>query len=344
MISFKQNKPNKIIALGLLCVITSGWAQDLTVWRLPSVPIPQDNPQSQAKIALGRQLAFDVRLSKGNNLSCASCHVPSAGGAGITPRGFGVKGELGRWAPSWDQSGYSTHLFWDGRADSLEQQTGALPGHKGPLSAEVEMANDDIPALVKKINAISGYQKQFQAVFGTDVTAEGIASAISAFERTLIANHSPFQEYVRGNQNALNAQAKRGFVVFTGKGLCTICHTAPLLTDNQFHNIGVPQVGPLSEDLGRYNVTHADGDKGRFKTPTLYNSGNLAFYMHDGAFGSLKEVIHHYNQGGNSSVPNQDPLLMPLHLTDQEQKDLISFLGSLSDPTLNQITAPELPQ
>lgn len=328
------------LALSALLASPAAWAgEDLSNWKLPPVPVPKDNPQTAAKIKLGHQLAFDIRLSKNNSMSCATCHLPATGGGGPTPRAFGHGGELGRWAPSWINAAYYTSQFWDGRAASLEEQTGALPGHMGPISAPGEMGGP-VSDAVAKINAVPGYKKQFNAVFGSDATPETIAKAIAAYERTLIATQSPFQRYVNGDKKALSASAKRGFEVFRGKGACTTCHTPPLLTDNQFHNISTPQVGPLAEDNGRYDVTKNDADKGAFKTPSLYNSGAFAFYMHDGAFSNLSQVVEHYNIGGDPKNPNQDRLIFPLNLTKKEQSDLIAFLHSLTDKRLDKISAP----
>jgi len=319
-----------------------GFADDLSDWKLPPVPVPKDNPQSKAKVALGHQLVFDTRLSKSDSISCAGCHLPFAGGGGHTPRAFGHGGELGRWAPSWVNSAYYTSLFWDGRAASLEEQSGALPGHMGPISAPGEMGGD-IDVVVKKLAAIPEYDKAFQKAFGKGVTRENIAKAIGAYERTLNATDSPFQRYVSGDAKALSPAAKRGFELFRGKALCVTCHSAPLLTDNEFHNIGVPQVGPLAEDLGRYNVTKKAEDKGKFKTPSLYNSASFQFFMHDGAFSTLEQVVAHYNTGGNSKDPNLDPLMQPLKLSAREQEDLVEFMKSLTDKRLDQIQRPELP-
>jgi cytochrome c peroxidase len=331
-----------LILMAGLVAFTPSYADDLSAWKLPAVPIPKDNPQSAAKIALGRQLSFDPRLSKNDSMSCAGCHLPFAGGGGHTARAFGHGGELGRWAPTWDNSGYSTTLFWDGRAASLEEQTGALAGHMGPISAPGEMAGD-VNEVVKKLNAIPAYKKAFNQAFGEDATAENIAKAIASYERTLVATRSPFQRYVNGDAKALSAAAKRGFDLFQTKALCVTCHSAPLLTDNDFHDIGVPQVGPLAEDNGRYDVTKKDEDKRKFKTPTLYNSASLLFYMHDGALSTLKQVVEHYNVGGNPKDKNQDPLITPLKLTEREQADLIAFMKSLTDESLNRVSRPSLP-
>lgn len=321
---------------------STGYAEDLSGWKLPPVPIPKDNPQTKAKIKLGHQLIFDHRLSKNDSMSCAGCHLPFAGGAGHTARAFGHGGELGRWAPSWINAAYYTSQFWDGRAASLEEQTGALPGHMGPLSAPGEMGGP-IEDAVKKLNAIPGYRKEFHKVFGEDATRENVAKAIAAYERTLIPTNAPFQRYVRGDNKAISAAAKRGFKLFQGKALCIECHTPPLLTDNSFHNIGVPQVGPLKVDKGRYAVTHNKDDMGAFKTPSLYNSASFLFFMHDGAFSNLEQVINHYNVGGNPKDPNQSSLITPLKLTAKEKSDLIAFLKSLTDSRLNHIHRPTLP-
>jgi len=334
--------PSLILLIATLFFVAPGFADDLSDWKLPPVPVPKDNPQSKAKVALGHQLVFDTRLSKNDSISCAGCHLPFAGGGGHTPRAFGHGGELGRWAPSWVNSAYYTSLFWDGRAASLEEQTGALPGHMGPISAPGEMGGD-IDVVVKKLAAIPEYDKAFQNAFGKGVTRENIAKAIGAYERTLNATDSPFQRYVSGDAKALSPAAKRGFELFRGKALCVTCHSAPLLTDNEFHNIGVPQVGPLAEDLGRYNVTKKAEDKGKFKTPSLYNSASFQFFMHDGAFSTLEQVVAHYNTGGNSKDPNLDPLMQPLKLSAREQEDLVEFMKSLTDKRLDQIQRPELP-
>ena len=328
------------LAVGLLAPVAQ--AEDLSEWKLPPVPVPADNPQSRAKVKLGHMLAFDTRLSKNNSISCAGCHLPFAGGGGHTPRAFGQGGELGRWAPSWINAAYYTSLFWDGRAASLEEQTGALPGHMGPISAPGEMGGD-VDAIVKKLNAIPGYKQAFKAAFGEGATRQNIAKAIAAYERTLIARNAPFQRYVNGDKSALSPAAKRGFELFRGKAECVACHTPPLLTDNAFHNIGVPQVGPLKEDKGRYAVTRNKDDIGAFKTPSLYNSASFLFFMHDGAFSTMRQVIEHYNRGGDAKNPHQDAAIEPLHLTDAEISDLIAFMESLTDEGLNHIHRPALP-
>ncbi len=332
-----------VLFAGMFLFSSISHGEDLSGWKLPPVPVPKDNPQSEAKTALGHQLIFDIRLSKNDSMSCADCHSFEFGGGGPTPRAFGHGGELGRWAPTWDNAGYYTSLFWDGRASSLEEQTGALPGHMGPLTSPDEMAAD-INEVARRLNAIPGYKKQFNKVFGADAAPENIAKAVAAFQRTLVAYNSPFQRYVTGDGKALSPAAKRGFELFRGKALCATCHTPPLMTDNGFHNIGVPQVGPLKEDFGRFNVTRDPADKGKFKTPSLYNTASLAFFMHDGAFSTMEDVIEHYDKGGNPNDPNQDPIIMQLKLSAVEKAELMEFLKSLTDKRLNEIKSPKLPR
>jgi len=324
-----------------LMMVGPVFAEDLSEWVLPPVPVPKENPQNEAKIALGHRLAFDVRLSKNNSISCAGCHLPFAGGGGHTPRAFGHGGELGRWAPSWVNAAFYTSQFWDGRAASLEEQTGALPGHGGPISAAGEMGND-VEGAVKRVAADPSYRKAFKAAFNDDVSRENIAKAIASYERTLIATDAPFQHYAKGDEWAISSAAKRGFELFRGKAMCVTCHAPPLTTDNLFHNIGVPQVGPLKEDLGRYEVTKRASDKRAFKTPSLYNSASFSFFMHDGALSTMKEVIEHYNKGGDPTDPNQDLLMRPLKLSDQEISDLVIFMKTLTDDRLNHVAAPEM--
>ena len=331
-----------LMLAAILLSATPVHAEDLSPWKLPDVPVPKDNPQSMAKIELGHRLLFDVRLSKNDSISCVGCHRPATGGGGHTPRAFGHGGELGRWAPSWVNAAYYETLFWDGRAASLEEQTGALPGHMGPITAPGEMGGD-IDQVVMKLKGIPEYRKAFKQAFGEEVNREDIAKAIAAYERTLVATNAPFQRYVDGDDKAISAAAKRGFELFRGKAQCAICHTPPLLTDNGFHNIGVPQVGPLAEDDGRYAVTKKDEDKGKFKTPSLYNSASFVFFMHDGAFSTLEEVVAHYNKGGTPADTKQDPLIQPLKLTAKEQADLVEFMKSLTDERLDEIKRPELP-
>ena len=282
------------------------------VGPLPTVvPIPSSNLNYTAKIELGKQLYFDGRLSKNNAISCAFCHNPGTGFADPRQTSIGVGGGVGgRQSPTVYNTGLNHVQFWDGRARSLEEQA------IGPIHNPVEMAETH-EHVVAKLGKIKGYQQQFRAVFGTDVNLQGIAEAIAAYERTVLSTNSAFDKYVLGVQKAMDEAAVRGLALFKGKARCILCHNGPNFTDNQFHNLGVPQVGPMKEDLGRFVVSRAEKDRGAFKTPTLRSITETAPYMHDGAFKTLEEVVEFMDQGGGSN-PNLSPLVKPLNLTAEE--------------------------
>jgi cytochrome c peroxidase len=300
---------------------------------LPPVVHPKNNPPTPEKIALGKQLYFDGRLSADNKVSCASCHDPAKGFSNGDQFATGVEGKKGgRNSPTVINSAYQTFQFWDGREKSLEDQ--AL----GPIQNPIEM-NMTLDAVVSKLNAIEGYKKQFQQVFGTDVTSDGIAKAVAAYERTVLSGDAPFDKFKAGDKGALSEAAQRGMKLFFGKANCSACHAGPNFTDNAFHNIGVP-----GNDPGREAISKSLGDKGAFKTPTLREIARSAPYMHDGSMKTLEEVVAHYNKGGTPS-DQLDEEMFPLKLTNEQLADLVTFLKEgLTSATYPMHTAPELPQ
>lgn len=301
-----------------------------------AVPIPSSNVNYAAKIELGKQLYFDGRLSKNNAISCAFCHNPGTGFADSRQTSIGVGGGIGgRQSPTVYNTGFNHVQFWDGRARSLEEQA------IGPIHNPVEMAETH-EHVVAKLGKIKGYQQEFRAVFGTEVNLQGIAEAIAAYERTVLSTNSAFDKYVLGDVKAMDEAAARGLGLFKGKARCILCHNGPNFTDNQFHNLGVPQVGPMKEDLGRYNVSRADKDKGAFKTPTLRSVTETAPYMHDGAFKTLEEVVDFLDQGGGTN-PTLSPLMRPLGLTTEEKADLVMFLKALTGEPI-KFSMPQLPK
>ena len=298
------------------------------------MPTPADNPQTDAKIALGRQLYFDGRLSANNEISCATCHNPKNGWAGHDAVDTGIGGKTGdRNSGTIVNSGYMKFQFWDGRAGSLEEQ--AL----GPIHNPVEMG-ESLDNVVRKLNAIPGYKKKFQEVFHSDVTTDGIAKAIASFERTIVSGPSPYDRAAGGEKAALSAEAMHGMQIFNGKGGCVACHSGPLFSDQSFHNIGVGMAA-AKPDIGREAVTKDPKDRGRFKTPGLRNIANTYPYMHDGQTKTLEAVVEFYDKGGVPN-PNLDPLMKSLGLTDAEKKYLVAFLQELTGPE-PLVTAPELP-
>ncbi len=328
-----------LAALGLLLLgspqRTLSQESNLALGQLPSVPVPPHNLQFQAKVELGKLLFFDPRLSKDGSVSCASCHVPSNGFSDPRQFSLGVGGKQGgRNAPPAMNAAYNHLQFWDGRAGSLEEQ--AL----GPIQNPIEMA-ETLDGVVKKLKKVKVYRARFQEVFGQEVSPDGIAKAIAAFERTLISTNSPFDRFIVGDKSALSESAQRGFELFQGKARCVLCHNGPNFTDNKFHNIGVPQAGPLKEDAGRYAVTKRELDRGSFKTPSLRSVALTAPYMHTGGLKTPEEVMEFYNRGGEA-VKGKDPFMTALNLTEQEKKDLVEFLKSLTGD-LREMAAPKLP-
>ena len=327
---------------GLVCLLIAGvllapaWAADDFYEPLPKMVHPKDNPWSKDKEDLGRMLYFDPRLSGSNWISCATCHHPGLGWGDGLPRaiGHGQK-ELGRHSPTVINSGYFAVQMWDGRKKSLEDQA------KGPIAAAGEM-NQDYDELVRELKAIPGYVSRFNKVFGKNsVTIDNVAKAIATFERSVVSNNAPYDRYQKGDKGAMSASAVNGMKLFFGKARCAICHNGPAFTDSQFHNIGVKPAGPLKEDLGRYNETKDEADKGAFKTPGLRHITRSAPYMHNGSESTLEEVVEFYNRGGDD-VPNKSGFMTPLELTGKEKKDLVEFMKALEGEPI-EVTIPEFP-
>lgn len=319
-----------LIAIGALLVPRSLLAVEPQVLAITH---PKENPGTLEKIALGKQLYFDGRLSADNKVSCASCHDPAKGFSNGEQFATGVDGKKGgRNSPTVINSAFQPFQFWDGRAKTLEEQ--AL----GPIQNPIEM-NLSLEAVVAKLNQIEGYKRQFQQVFGTDITAEGIAKAIAAYERTIVSCDSPYDKFKAGETTALTEAAQRGLKLFFNKANCSACHAGPNFTDNGFHNIGL-----TGDDEGRSAISKSIGDRGSFKTPTLREIAKSGPYMHDGSLKTLEEVVLHYIKGGNPH-PQLDEALYPLKLTPEEIADLVTFLKEgLSSPSYPAHEAPELPQ
>lgn len=337
---------------------------------LPTVPFPDNNPTSIAKIQLGRKLFFDRRLSHNNTISCAMCHVPEQGfTVNEIATAVGREGQsLRRNAPTLLNVAFMGPIFHDGRETSLENQV------IGPLLAADEMSNPSIGYLIEKIKQLDDYDGLFERAFGRGVSIENIGQAIASYERTLISANSSFDRWYYGKEvNALTPKEKEGFYLFTGKAKCINCHLIneeyALFTDNDFHSTGlgwyysmvklsakqkirvqlapgiftsidreaIESVGhPKRNDLGRYEVTLEPSDRWRFKTPTLRNVALTAPYMHDGSFSTLHEVVMFYNRGGHQH-DNLDPLIAPLHLNIEEVEALVNFLNTLTGDNIQEL-------
>lgn len=301
---------------------------------LPTVvPAPRENATTAAKVALGKQLFFDTRLSGENRMSCATCHLPEKGFADGLPRAKGNGGkDLARNTPTLLNVAFFDRFFWDGRSQSLEEQ--ALL----PIQSKEEM-NQDLDELEHELNAVSGYREQFQDVFGAQVTRDGIAQALAAYERTLVTTPAPFDRYLAGNKGALSAEAKRGLELFTGDAGCVRCHRGPLLSDGKFYRLGISFA-----DQGRAAVTGQREDRGKFRTPSLRNLSQTGPYMHDGSMRTLTQVVEfYYRDAPTTTAPGLELDIEPLAgRSYSEIPAIVAFLQSLSGEA-PQATAPTLP-
>ena len=280
-------------------------------------PSPEDNRVTAAKIALGRRLFHDRRLSRDGSLSCATCHDSRRAFADGRTVAQGIGGARGgRNTPTIINRAWGASFFLDGRAATLEQQV------LQPIldAKELGMTPEAVLALVRS----SRYRSQFRAAFRSgEPSMELVARALASYVRTIVAGDSDF------DRNALSPSARRGLALFHGKAGCTACHPGPLFTDEQFHNTGVAWRTGVLTDEGRARVTMAPQDRGAFKTPTLREIARTAPYMHDGSFVNLEQLIDYYDRGGQKN-PGLDTRLRPLHLSAGEKQDILAFLRSLT--------------
>jgi cytochrome c peroxidase len=301
-----------------------------------AVVIPADNPLTTEKVELGRLLAFDKRLSQDNTISCMSCHLSTNAFTDGKPVATGIRGQKGgRSAPASFNRVFSSAQFWDGRAATLEAQS------VGPFTNPIEHGFANYDVMLAKMNKIPGYRKLFKEAFGDEnIKIENVGKAIASFQRTILSGNSPADRFDQGQEaGAISESAQKGLILFRDKARCTKCHSGFNFTDEKFHNLGIGW-DDNKVDLGRYMVTNTAEDLGAFKTPTLREIARSAPYMHDGRFKTLEEVVNFYNKGGIKN-PHQDPLVLPLELTDQEKSDLIAFLRTLNGQGWQHVSAPK---
>jgi cytochrome c peroxidase len=298
-----------------------------------AMPIPADNPMSPEKVALGRQLFFDERLSGDGSRSCYSCHVCEKGLTDGLAKAVGAFNKnLPRSSPTLWNIGYHKEFYWDGRSPSLEKQamaawTGANMGAKA----------DEIAA---KLNGIAGYHSQFHKVFGGDATPDNIVKAIAAFERTIISGDTAFDRYRAGDTSAMNESAVRGWNNFQAIK-CTNCHDGVLFTDQQYHNVGIG-MDQKEPDVGRFKVTNKPEDTGAFKTPTLRDIAKSAPYFHDGSAQTLEEAVDIMLAGGKPNEHLDKKNLQKHDLLPDQRQSLLEFLKALNVDC--KLTKPALPQ
>lgn len=300
-----------------------------------AMTIPADNPMTPEKVALGRQLFFDERLSIDGSKSCYSCHVCEHGLTDGLPKAIGaLNKQLPRSSPTLWNIGYHQQFYWDGRSPSLEKQAMAawIGGNMG--------VGDKTADIAAKINALQGYKAQFQKVFQSDATPDNMMKAISAYERTIISGNTAWDRWRAGDQSALSESAVRGWNIFQAIK-CNNCHDGALFTDQQYHNVGIG-MDQKEPDPGRGKITNKPEETGAFKTPTLRDIAKSAPYFHDGSVKTLEEAVDIMLAGGKPNQYLDKKNLQPHKLSPEMREDLLNFLRSLAvDCTLSK---PPLPQ
>ena len=326
-----------IALLTLLVLPTAAGAASGFTLQLPlglqeqAAYVPDDNPLTPEKIALGKQLFWDRRWSRNGTVACVSCHDPAHGWADPRPFCLRFDGKpTPRHSPTLVNRLFSDTQQWAGTRASLEDQ--------------VMKASDQTPELlVRNLGSIPEYQAAFRRVFGTELTSEGVAKAIAAYERSILSGNSPYDRFRAGNRAALSEAARCGLALFEGRAACVRCHAGFNFTDESYHNLGVGMDRP-NPDLGRYTVTNREEHKGAFKTPTLRDVALRPPYMHDGSVPSLAEVVALYNRGGTPN-PWLSGEIRPLGLTREEQVDLVAFLEALTGQVATEVSSPpQLPR
>ena len=334
--------------------------------------IPPDNPQTPEKISLGQRLFFDRRLSVDGTVSCRTCHDPAFAFTDRKPTSVGIKGRVGqRNAPTVLNALYNKTQFWDGRVNTLEEQA-ALP-----IVNSVEMAQPNLDAAVAQIATVAEYQHAFQQVFHRPPNGPDLLRAIASYERTQLAFDCPFDHFIAGDKNAIDASARRGWDLFNTQARCNKCHAltdtqrdVTVFTDNDFHNIGIGIIrhnvvalarqaeqlinsgdtsaidrAAIQTDmsaLGRFLITKKEKDIASFKTPDIRNVLVTGPYFHDGSQETLWDVIDHYNKGDGLQNPYLDEDIQPLALTESEIDDLVAFMASLTSAIYKEQGATEL--
>jgi len=367
MQNFLRLSAASLAVLGLGVGLSSLQAADEDVpplGPLPDMKVPADQPLTEERVELGKLLFFDPRLSGDGSISCADCHDPKLG--------WGDGGELSRGYPGtahWRNSqtvmnsAYLDAWFWTSSSPTLEKQansaiSGALAGNLKPILAE------------ERMKQTPRYIELFKEVYGTAPTYDGALSAIASYERTIVSDDSPFDNYMNGDESALDEAQLRGMALFEGKANCVACHNGPLMTDQEHYNLGVPpnpafeedpqrQIAMrermrskefaeddflhLDRDPGRYRATKNMDDIGTFRTPPLRYTLYTLPYMHNGMFYTFEEVVDFYDQGGGDDpFGTKTDKIQPLDLTDDEKADLVAFLEGLSGPEVI-IPRPKLP-
>lgn len=290
----------------------------------PVSPLPEKLDLNPAKVDLGERLFHDPRLSGNNTISCSSCHNLETGGTDQAPVSTGINGQQGDIrAPSVYNSGFNFKQFWNGRADTLQDQA------MGPVTNPKEMGAQ-WPEVIKKLKQDPSYVKAFKKIYGQNISVSNVVDAIAEFEHSLITP-SRFDDYLRGDQNAITPQEKKGYELFKSYG-CTACHNGVNVGGAMFQKMGLAKDyfkergKPIkSADLGRFEVTKEEKDKFVFKVPTLRNITLMPPYYHDGSVKTLDEAI--YKMGRYQ---------LGVEIPQKDREDIAAFLKSLTGKQLEQ--------
>lgn len=326
-------------------------------------PLPDPSEVKEARARLGGMLFFDNRLSGDTAQSCASCHDPEKGWGTGEPLSQGYSSILYfRNAPGLFNAANRNFYMWDGRLDGSDQGTVVRD-----MLTEAHTMNMDSRLAQERLKQVPEYAALFDEAFGGDPYGGKIYGAIGEYLKTVRTVNAPFDRYLRGEASALEADAKRGMELFAGKAGCAQCHSGAMLSDGglyatgvpdnadlqanadrqismlrHFATMGTPNYMNLRSDVGHYVVTKDEADIGKFVTPSLWDVGQTAPYMHSGVFATLTDVVAFYDAGGGAG-PNKSETIKPLGLSDQEKADLVAFLDSLTGDAPD-VTVPELPE
>lgn len=286
----------------------------------PLQPIPLDIKLNKEKVKLGEKLFNDPQLSHDNSISCVSCHALSKGGTEQKVSSIGINGSVGFVnAPTVFNSGFNFKQFWDGHADSLEEQI------DGPISSSIEMGSS-WSEIVSKLYKSPEYVATFKQLYSDGIQAENIKDAIASFERSLSTPNSRFDKFIRGNNNALTNEEKEGYRLFKENG-CASCHQGVNLGGNMFQKFGVmgdyfATRGNITKtDFGRFNVTQDEQDRYAFKVPSLRNVALTSPYFHDGTAKTLEDavaVMAKYQLGRQLSQKDSDLIIKFLNTLNGE--------------------------
>lgn len=311
------------------------------------VPFPDGKEPAAEKQKLGLSLFFDPRLSGSQQISCARCHDPEHGWADGRSKANGVfMTPLARNTPALSGIGHAKSLFWDGRAPTLEDQARLV------ILNPKEMAGNPLKIVARLEAEADFYPPRFEAAFGDRaITFDRVVEALAAFQRGLRVGHSAFDRFLSGKPEALKDDALIGLHLFRTQARCLNCHNGPMLTDDQFHNAGITYYGRRFYDPGRHAITGKPEDMGKFRTPSLRNTGNTGPWMHNGLFPRLDGVLRLYNAGMPHPKPKEpqkddplfpvtSPLLKSLKLDAQQLADLEAFLRSLDERPVRVLSQP----